>query len=133
MACKCDEYPTPDKRNLEIKASASLLIWLLPKVNMLVPTWVKAMAGNELVSDARVLPLLCKTMQELSEATRERLLYGNPRDAMARRLADWWEEHQEVDRKQAIKDAARRHTARVRAGALAKLTKEERQALGIIE
>lgn len=108
-----------------------LLVHLYNSAGKKVPKYVHEATRG--LYDSRIVPLLCDTFMAMSPASRERLLYGNARDKMARRLADWWEQHQEADRMRAIKDAARQRVAKVRAGALAKLTKEERQALGIIE
>ena len=34
----------------------------------------------------------------------ERILYGDPKDRMARELATWWEDHQEADKARKAKD-----------------------------
>ncbi len=42
--------------------------------------------------------LLCTTLRNMPENVQEVVIY-NGRDPEARKLADWWDKHQEADRK----------------------------------
>lgn len=83
--------------------------------------------GNIQASDeaARHLCSICKSLQgeEL-----QRVIYDG-RNPEARKLADWWENHQEVDRAKAEREADEQRKADLKSKALAKLTDEERKAL----
>lgn len=73
---------------------------------------------------------LCAMLKSMEPEKRDRIVY-NARDKRARRLADWWEYHQAQD---ARHEAERLEAIRIhelRASAAAKLTHEERAALGL--
>ncbi len=59
--------------------------------------------GSRQFFDARGNPTceptrsLCSLLNGMNPTKREKLIYGDPHDRMARRLADWWEDHQEKD------------------------------------
>jgi len=70
--------------------------------------------------------IACKAMTELVEQGKADFLIL--RDDEVR---EWWEAHQEADRKAREARERKAHEARVRKEALAKLTDEERKVLGI--
>jgi hypothetical protein len=49
------------------------------------------------------VPDLCKLISEMTDDERKRIVY-NPYSKTSRSLADWWEKHQEADRKQHEKE-----------------------------
>lgn len=49
----------------------------------------------------------------------------------ARKLADWWDEHQEADRKRIETEKKEVHMKQVRKDTMANLTDEQIEALGI--
>jgi hypothetical protein len=70
--------------------------------------------------------IACKAMTELVEQGKADFLIL--RDDEVR---DWWEAHQEADRKAREARERKAHDAQVRKEALAKLTPEEKKILGI--
>ena len=70
--------------------------------------------------------IACKAMTELVEQGKADFLVI--RDDEVR---EWWEQHQEADRKAREKEERKQQKARLRRQALRKLTEEEKIALGI--
>jgi hypothetical protein len=58
-------------------------------------------------------------------------MYIVPNNKTSRRLATWWEEHQAADKLRVAYEKAKKHKAKLRASALAKLTPAEKAALGL--
>lgn len=70
--------------------------------------------------------IACKAMEELvSQGKADFLIL---RDDEVR---EWWEQHQEADRKAKEAELEKRRRAKVRREALAKLSDEERKILGV--
>jgi hypothetical protein len=74
--------------------------------------------------------MLCEMCQNLTEKEQNTLLYDG-RKEMARELAAWWEKHQKADKARGKKERADKKNAKLRETAAAKLTPEERKALGL--
>jgi hypothetical protein len=66
----------------------------------------------------------------MSEEQKEQFMY-NGRNRDSRRLADWWERHQEWDARRVAEEKTSRRNIMLRGRALNKLTIEEREALGL--
>lgn len=75
-------------------------------------------------------PELCALIKTMTAEQLERIVYDG-RNPKARQLADWWDKHQKADRRREREEAAKRKQERLRAEARAKLTPEERAALGV--
>lgn len=70
--------------------------------------------------------IACKAMTELVEQGKADFLILRDEE-----VRDWWEQHQEADRKAREEREKKEREARIRKEALAKLTPEERKILGI--
>lgn len=73
---------------------------------------------------------LCSTLKKMSKDQLDTIVYDG-RIKEARDLADWWEEHQEMDRQREKEEGEKARLRKVKKDALAKLTLEERTVLGI--
>ncbi len=128
MPCRSD-YLEANERELESRRVCQHLRYLLKALGKNVPAAI-AKAADEYYGDVENLDkntaLLCKMCQEVDD----KHIY-NGRDPEARKLADWWDDHQERDRKRLAQEEADKHKAALRATALSKLTKAERDALGV--
>jgi len=72
-----------------------------------------------------LVAILCSLVKSLNPQQFDEIVY-NARDPMSRKLADWWESHEEMDRREAeVKERARRRLALIE-----KMTAEERDLLG---
>ena len=74
----------------------------------------------------KVTRLLCEALKKVEGTAIETevLLKGGE-------LAEWWVEHKKQDAKRLAAEAEKRRKTRVKRAALKKLTKEERQLLGL--
>jgi hypothetical protein len=73
---------------------------------------------------------LCSLLTDMKGKVRDEIVY-NGKDKTSRRLADWWDAHQEADRKRVAAENAEIKRKALKEQAVKKLTKEERKALGI--
>lgn len=136
MPCN-SEYLNPTAREREIKRAATLIVFALEGLGKKVPHDIKRRASDIYGADSirfrkddSVINLLCKTVTNMSDADRERIVY-NAHDKTSRDLAEWWETHQEADRKRIAREEAAAAERAARATAKAKLTPAERRAVGL--
>jgi len=130
MPCR-DDWPDPSHAQKRSQQAAKLLIYLYEKMGKHV------FLSEKLAQDARDcycntdwVKVLCALLKGMSQEERESYIYV-ARDKQARALADWWEEHQEVDRLREEMERQREKRQELRLGALKKLTREEIEALEI--
>lgn len=74
--------------------------------------------------------MLCTACKNMSEKLKDKLMYDG-RNRMARKLADWWENHQRQDTKREARERKKAEFNRIRKKALTKLSAKERKALGL--
>ena len=132
MPCQSD-YMEPTEREQESRRVAEFLCYLADMEVVFITSEVrkaaKSIYGNDDDLD-RNTSLLCTCIRGMDEGELDRVVY-NGRDKTARRLADWWEDHQERDRKRQENIEAVKKIQRLHASALAKLTREEAEAVGL--
>lgn len=132
MPCNSD-YLNPTEVEQERRLAAALLIHVLECLDETVSPKLRKAADDIYADGQDNIPALCARLKRLSEESPsafERIVY-NAKSRESRDLANWWEEHLEADRKrlEAERDAANRRA--VKQSAMGKLTKAERDALGI--
>ena len=98
MPCN-SEYLNQNDREAELQKAAILYAWVLKKRRRVVPKYVAAAAAEYYCKDDRPVIELCAFLTSMKAKDRDKLIYGNAKDRMARKLADWWEDHQEADKK----------------------------------
>lgn len=86
-------------------------------------------AANAVFCGTDLTPHLCRLLKDMSVEQMTAIVY-NPHSKESRRLADWWEQHQEDDKLHAKNAADDKKRKKLQAQALKKLTVEERKALG---
>ena len=114
MPCRSD-HMEPRARESESRRVAGHLCYLLPLVKAPVSESLKQTASNMYGSEKECDSLtaqLCSLIRSLSASESDRFIY-NGRNANARKLADWWENHQEVDRLREEQEEADRVAAMV--------------------
>lgn len=121
------------KNQAETMKVCQLLLYVQGKIEgMMLPMWIRWNATTDNPDTSRLyhaintLGRICKDMTQHEQA---RIIY-NGRDAEAKRLADWWDTLQGLDRKQRIEEKRKSQIAKTRKRAVAKLTRAERNALG---
>ena len=130
MPCYC---PEPNERDKESQLVCKLLVYLYEQTGKCPyrpdVAQAKASIPYEQSLDQNTARL-CSKIKELTSEQLDRIVYDG-RSAPARRLADWWDKHQEQDRKREAREAEQRYQQGLRKQGLAKLTNDERKALGL--
>ena len=132
MPCKSD-YLEPNRREIESKRVARLLVYVytaLDRVDELDVDVIKA-AKNTYGNTALLEPMvvtLCTILRGLDSDRINEIVYDG-RKPLARDLADWWDEHQEADRKRLAKQKQIAVKEKLRKQAIDKLTPDELAAL----
>lgn len=130
MPCR-SEYMEPNKREEESRLVARLLVYVMRAQGVTPLAQYVHIADNYYGDQDRVDELtaeLCRMVRGMSDDDASRIVY-NGRSKAARRLADWWERHEQADRVRMEKEKKDSERKRIRERALAKLTPEERDAL----
>jgi len=136
MPCRSD-YMEPNAREIESKRVCQLLKYLFKAANIpataqvveRVEQGVREYYGNPTSLDADT-DLLCQLLRSLPDDTVAKVVYDG-RNPEARKLADWWDNHQAADAKREAEEEHRRNNEALRAQALSKLTPAEIKALRI--
>lgn len=102
MPCNSD-HMQPTKKEEYRQKTCHLYAYALTTLGREVPEEVVRGAGSVYTSHDPTAAL-CELLQGLSDDGLERVVY-NAHSADSRRLADWWEAHQEADRIREEKDA----------------------------
>ncbi len=132
MPCN-GEYLEPTEPERQRRMAAEMLLWLLEQLGMPQPKWVVDESNNIYARDRRLIPQLCKLigMMVIDKPVRFQELIYNARDRMSRRLADFWDDHQEMDAERIRREKEEKDLRACREAALCKLTDEEIEALGL--
>ena len=123
----------PTAREVQTKHEATLLRYVYNELTISVPDKVVKISIDNYPSrddGDYIARNLCGTLTRLSPERLDEVVY-EARKPMARQLADWWECHQEADRRRERAVEIKKKTKKLRKQALKKLTKKEIDALGI--
>lgn len=101
MPCRSD-YMEPTQRERLLQETAQLYAYVLHATGNLVPQKVELAANNQYCRDDFVADL-CQFITEMTADLRMQIIY-NPYNRTARRLADWWEEHEAADRQRVAQE-----------------------------
>ena len=132
MPCRCD-YMEASAREVESRNVCNLIKNLLKAKGEPVPDGISRGATNyygDVSSLDANTAWLCEQCRKFTVDEQNKYLYDG-RDANARKLADWWECHQEADAKIVAQEKAKKDHDKLRKQALAKLTVAEKKALGL--
>ena len=128
MPCRSD-YLSPTHKEILLQETAQLYEYALFEMNLNVPADVKA-AAKDIYCRKDFVPQLCELLTVMNELQKQRIVY-NAYNKMGRKLANWWEKHQEADRKRIQAEDLQKMQEAVKTKALAKLTDAEKKALGL--
>lgn len=121
-------YTEPNEQQKESQRVNQLLFYLYPEISKFEERG-KMEYGHVSTLDEDT-NLLCDTCKGFTQSEQERYLYDG-RNKNARKLADWWEEHQEFDKKRELAEKKTLKDKIDRENALKKLTPKEREILGL--
>lgn len=105
MGCRSD-YLEATKSESHSKEVAEHLVYVLTHLKKEVPDYVTKAASNYYgdVNKLNTMVVeLCDILTHMKDKTRNEIVY-NAKDKQSRALADWWETHQEADRKRLEKE-----------------------------
>lgn len=119
----------PSQKEKQLQKTAKLLKFVREKLGLKVSKELNY-AADTCYCHKDYVAELCETLRELSMVQIELIVY-NAKDKTSRELATWWEEHQKADKEQEKDEAEAKELSEVRAKALKKLTKKERESLGL--
>ena len=103
MPCRSD-YLAPNARETESLLVAKLLLYLGDH-DLALRAASKTIYGNTQMLDEWTAKL-CTVCENLSDHAKDRLMYDG-RVPMARKLADWWDDHQAADYKRDVEEVDR--------------------------
>lgn len=133
MPCYSD-YMDPMWWEVELHECAMLRVYVDKYLHTKSPTRLLEASKHGCGSPLKLVDLeplvveLCATLNSLTPKQRNHLIY-NARDAMSRRLADWWERHQLADRERKRREATKRRCETLAKRAREKLSPAELEAL----
>ncbi len=133
MPCNSD-YMEASGQELESQRVCKLLAYLYDKTGEAIPNWVARAATDYYGNLDRLdeaTKLLCECIRGLTEVEFEKFVY-NVHDKDSRRLAGWFERHQEWDERRVKEEDETRRKIILKERALKKLSTEEMKALGLI-
>lgn len=96
MPCRSD-YLEPTRREEELQRAARLYMFLLEQTGEKVPAKLSKTAFD-IYASTDYVPQLCAAIRALDPTQLNAIVYDG-RNKQSRELADWWDEHQEADRK----------------------------------
>lgn len=106
MPCSSEHMePTPAER--KIQAMARHLAFVLRRLGREVPEAVTKQAESNYANDRGIEPMLCALLGSLEAPEIDAIVY-DAKSAESRRLADWWEAHQQRDAERAASEATAR-------------------------
>jgi predicted DNA binding protein len=121
----------PSSREIRSQETAQLLLYVHKHLNTQAEKYVRDAAKDTYGNVARLDDMvveLCALLTAMHDTDRDALVY-NAKDKTARRLADWWEEHLEADRKRIAQEQKAAKAKTVVETAKGKLTKAELNVL----
>lgn len=128
MGCRSD-YLEPNAQEAYSKEVAGHIVWLCGKFGHPAEPWIQAAAANVYGNAARhdeLTATLCGLIRESDQKVVERIIY-NARDAEARKVATWWEDHQRVDAEREQAEAEKQRRTNIATKLRDNLTAEERE------
>lgn len=126
-------YQDPTREEINKVETSSLLIYVNKKLGIETPNNIKKAAKHThgVGVDLDIITRkLCSTLKKLNKKQINEIVY-NAKDKNSRLLANWWEEHQEADKKRLTEEAAEKEEEKIRKKAIAKLSLKERKILGL--
>lgn len=131
MPCNCD-YMEPNKKEENSKEIAEHLVFINSiRSELILPEYIQE-AANNIYGDVKNLNnmtiLLCQILSNMSEDQLDIIVY-NSKNKKSRRLADWWETHQEADEYRRKHEDSIKYENILLESALSKLSSEEKRVL----
>jgi len=130
MPCSCDHYE-PNQAEQESKRACQCLVYVLKTQQRCITPWIINGADSDYGVAIRLKEAtvkLCDLCNAMNPVEKDKIIY-NGRNAEARKLADWWDEHQKADAERIKEEEQAKKKEKLKQSALSKLTPEEKKAI----
>lgn len=134
MPCQSD-YLAQSGQELESIRVCKFIGYLQKRIGIETPKWIKKAANNYYGNTGRLdeaTKILCSHLRSLTKREMEKYVYDAHKKT-ARKLASWWEKHQEWDKRRVKEEDGTRKKIIAKERALKKLTVGDMEALGLTE
>lgn len=128
MPCRTDDSYGPSAREIEKGKVLDHLNYVATCYPL--PSYAKQLGHVSQLDVDNLTAMLCAALELMSEQDLDLVVY-DARNPKSRALADWWEAHQKMDAERTAREAEKQARTALREVALAKLTREEKKALGL--
>jgi len=132
MPCNSD-YMAASGQELESKRVCECIVYLHRSIGRNVPKWIQLAADDYYGNVGRIdeaTKILCESCRGLDTCQANVYIYDG-RNSKARKLADWFDRHQEWDERRVAEEDEMRAKIMLKERALKKLTTEEMEALDL--
>ena len=129
MPCNSD-YMEQNTKERQLQETAKILVYVIEAKGGVPSKEIQNASTEYYCNFNKGVSLLCKEIGEMTEEEMNTIVYDG-RNPMARQTANWWELHVEADRLRDENKSAKEQQEEIAKIAIAKLTIEEREALGI--
>jgi hypothetical protein len=130
MGCRSD-YMEPTAEEAYSKKVAEMIVYACGALNGAVVSWIKEASTSQYGAPKRhneLTDILCNLCSNMSEEQKNNIIYDG-HNANARKLAEWWDNHQKVDSERLARKDRVKEMLKVGEAILSRLSKEEREAL----
>ena len=132
MPCQSD-YLQASGQEMESQRVCGFLVYLYTGLGKKLPKWIVDASEDYYGNINRLdeaTKILCECIRSLTKAEVDSYIYDAHKE-QARKLASWWERHQEWDKRRVTEENETRKKIIAKERALKKLTNEEIEALGL--
>lgn len=98
MPCRSEGPPSPSTEQVYNKETLTLLKYVLSRVSFVIKM---PLPKESEYQNTDMTTTLCAVLRRLKPEDFDAIVY-NAKDSVSRRLADWWEQHQEIDKRREI-------------------------------
>jgi len=132
MPCKSD-YMERSWGEEELSSAAKSLIYIKGKLDLEILPEERKLSEDyypDIKKADYVVGTLCSLITNMNSEQLENIVY-NARDEESRRVAGWWDRHQEADKRRIAREEEDERNKELRDQALEKLSDEEKTALDL--
>lgn len=99
MGCRSD-YMEQNATEKFVQTTAQNLVYVFQSLKKPVPKLVSEKAHDYYATDTnnKLTPMLCDLIKNMTKSQQNKIVFDG-RKAEARKLADWWDKHQEADKR----------------------------------
>lgn len=130
MGCQND-YLAPNARETYTRETAQLICYAAGSLNQPVEQWIRDAAQSQYGAphhDHQLTETLCTLCGSMTKEQQDKIIYDG-RDSEARKLANWWENHQKEDARRGADEAHAARMTEIATKIIGVLGDEQKEAL----